>query len=236
MKIAAADHGRPGACHMAGLALLSLLSLIGCDVLPVKPDDPAYAPVSPDRLVPVSQVNGAIYQEGQMVQLFGDRRAQRVGDVVTILLTENTASKKSAQTSTKKDDSATLANPLLFGHGVSIQGNDLSASLDAKRKFDGQGSSDQSNSLSGSITVTVVNVLPNGLLEVRGEKWISLNRGDEYVRIRGLLRSEDISTSNTIPSTKLANARISYGGTGEVADASAMGWLARFFNSPIWPF
>lgn len=218
------------------LLLLSLLSLVGCDVLPVKPDDPAYAPVSPDRLMPTSQVNGAIYQDGQMVQLFGDRRAQRVGDVVTILLTENTASKKSAKTSTQKDESATIANPSLFGHDVSIQGNDLSASLDAKRKFDGEGSSNQSNSLSGSITVTVVNVLPNGLLEVRGEKWISLNRGDEYVRIRGLLRSEDISTSNTIPSTKLANARISYGGTGEVADASAMGWLARFFNSPIWPF
>jgi len=71
---------------------------------------------------------------------------------------------------------------------------------------------------------------------VRGEKWITLNRGDEYIRISGIIRPEDVSQENTISSTKLANARISYSGTGELAESQSMGWVSRFFNNPLWPF
>ncbi|WP_313327993.1 flagellar basal body L-ring protein FlgH, partial [Stutzerimonas balearica] len=98
------------------------------------------------------------------------------------------------------------------------------------------GQAGQSNSLSGSITVTVSEVLPNGILAVRGEKWLTLNTGDELVRIAGLVRSDDISTDNTVSSMRVADARITYSGTGAFADASQPGWLSRFFVSPLWPF
>ncbi|MDP3368030.1 MAG: flagellar basal body L-ring protein FlgH, partial [Pseudomonas sp.] len=94
----------------------------------------------------------------------------------------------------------------------------------------------QSNSLSGSVTVTVAEVLPNGVLVVRGEKWLTLNTGDEMVRISGLVRADDISSSNTVSSTRIADARLTYSGTGSFADASQPGWLSRFFLSPMWPF
>ena len=100
----------------------------------------------------------------------------------------------------------------------------------------GDAEANQSNSLSGSITVTVAEVLPNGILAVRGEKWITLNTGDELVRISGLVRSEDISQYNTVLSTRVADARITYSGTGAFANASQPGWLSQFFLSPLWPF
>ncbi len=118
-----------------------------------------------------------------------------------------------------------------------MAGNPLSASLNGgTREFESTGDADQSNSLSGNITVSIAEVLPNGVLRVRGEKWLTLNRGDEYIRLSGLVRPEDIAPDNTVQSTRLADARISYSGTGEVHDANAMGWLAKFFISPIWPF
>jgi flagellar L-ring protein precursor FlgH len=103
-----------------------------------------------------------------------------------------------------------------------------------ERSFEGSAKSDQSNSLRGSISVTVAEVLPNGILRIRGEKWLKLNQGDEYIRLTGLVRPEDIGTDNTIPSSKVADARIAYGGTGEFDDANRMGWLSRFFNSEWW--
>lgn len=84
--------------------------------------------------------------------------------------------------------------------------------------------------------MTVAEVLPNGNLVVRGEKWMTLNRGDEFIRISGIVRPDDISPNNTVVSTRLANAQISYSGTGTLADSQSMGWLARFFNSEYWPF
>jgi len=112
----------------------------------------------------------------------------------------------------------------------------LGAEYEAERDTSGSGQAGQSNSLSGSITVTVSEVLPNGILAVRGEKWMTLNTGDELVRIAGLVRADDITTDNTVPSTRIADARITYSGTGAFADASQPGWLDRFFISPLWPF
>ena len=93
-----------------------------------------------------------------------------------------------------------------------------------------------SNSLNGNITVTVHQVLPNGVLIVRGEKWLTLNQGDEYIQVSGMVRPQDIGPDNTVESTKLADARISYSGTGAVHDTNVMGWLSRFFVSALMPF
>ena len=90
--------------------------------------------------------------------------------------------------------------------------------------------------MNGSITVTVAEVLPNGNMIVRGEKWLTLNQGEEYIQISGIVRPQDVRTDNTIFSTLVADARIAYSGKGMLANANSPGWLARFFNSPIWPF
>ena len=128
------------------------------------------------------------------------------------------------------------AGTLLGGASPSYKGLSLENNIAHDRSFDGSADADQSNSLEGNITVTVSEILPNGNLVVRGEKWITLNRGDEFIRISGIIRPEDIAPDNTIISTRLANAKISYSGKGELADSQQMGWLSRFFNGSYWPF
>ena len=118
-----------------------------------------------------------------------------------------------------------------------LTGNDgLLNEMKSENDFSGTANSDQSNSLQGSISVTVVDVFPNGTLVVRGEKWLSLNQGDEFVRISGLIRPEDLNADNTIESTKVANARISYGGRGALANANSVGWFTRVFINPLFPY
>lgn len=228
--------------------LLASLVLSGCVTPPPKPDDPYYAPVLPRTPLPAAQNSGAIYQPGFETNLYDDRKAYRVGDIITITLSERTQASKKAGSSMSKDSSANLGLTSLFGGGVSIDNpstslNPLKAedlSLDVgysgTRDTDGESEADQSNSLTGSITVTVAEVLPNGILAVRGEKWMTLNTGDELVRIAGLVRADDIATDNTVSSTRIANARITYSGTGAFADASQPGWFDRFFMNPLFPF
>lgn len=233
---------------MIFLPLLASLVLSGCVTPPPKPDDPYYAPVLPRTPLPAAQNSGAIYQPGFETNLYDDRKAYRVGDIITITLSERTQASKKAGSSMSKDSSANLGLTSLFGGGVSIDNpstslNPLKAedlSLDVgysgTRDTDGESEADQSNSLTGSITVTVAEVLPNGILAVRGEKWMTLNTGDELVRIAGLVRADDIATDNTVSSTRIANARITYSGTGAFADASQPGWFDRFFMNPLFPF
>lgn len=227
------------------LILVSFLSLAGCSSTPVKPNDPFYAPVTSASLIPPTPKNGAIYQEGYGVQLWDDKRAKRIGDLITIVLQESTTSSKSSSTTIDKSSSADVDSPVFFGTNPSLQTKGLipsSSSLtlenswDAGREFEGQTGSDQQNRLQGSITVTVSEVLPNGLLVVKGEKWLTLSRGEEFLRISGLIRTEDINPDNTVLSTKVADARITYSGTGELADAEKMGWGSKILNSPWWPF
>lgn len=204
------------------------------------PNDPKFAPVLPSLSVPVALNTGAIYQEGFGVQLWEDKRARRVGDILTVLLSESTTSTKSSATKMTKENSTSISAPNLFGRtphlGLSDGSGDLDTGLSASREFSGASGTDQSNSLTGSITVTITAVYPNGVLFVRGEKWLTLTQGEEYIRISGLVRPEDIEENNTIISTKLADARITYSGKGALADSNRMGWLARFFVSPFWMF
>jgi flagellar L-ring protein precursor FlgH len=191
----------------------------------------------------VATTPGAIYQAGRGSSLFEDVRARRVGDVITVVLQESTNAAQSASTSTSKDSSVNLANPTLFGNpfsfGSSLLGDsrrNLQTDIGGSRSFSGEGGSQQSNRLTGNITATVVEVLPNGYLRIRGEKLISINKGDEYIRLTGVVRPVDIQADNSVLSTMVANAEIAYGGNGVLADASEMGWLSRFFNSKWWPF
>ncbi len=214
----------------------AVFTLSGCVNKPVKPDNPYYAPVHPPVTQTVRPVTGSIYSIATSRNIYGDGRATRVGDIITVVLTERTQSSKSAKTSIDKSNEFNLPQPTILGHGLRAFGKPISASMaEASTEFEGEGSSDMSNSLNGNITVTVHDVMPNGTLVVRGEKWLTLNQGEEYIRVSGMVRPQDISQDNSVPSTKLADARIEYAGTGAVSDSNTTGWLARFFISPFWP-
>lgn len=203
-----------------------------------KPGDPYYAPTISAAQAMQQRTDGSLYQDSYGLSLFGDRKAHFVGDIITITLSESTVSKKSANVSVKKDDSQVFNSGAgtLLGTDPKLGKLNLGTNIAQNRKFGGNSGADQSNSLQGNITVTVAEIMPNGNLMVRGEKWITLNSGDEFIRISGIVRPDDVAPDNTILSTRLANAKISYSGTGSLAESQNMGWLAKFFNSSLWPF
>ncbi len=214
---------------------VALLLLGGCTSIPKR--DPAFAPVAPADLRPPVQSSGSIYQAGYDMRLFEDHTAKRVGDILTITLQEKTKAIKSANLETKKDTAMSAEVPSIFGIAASaLTGQNIKTTLASKKEFNGEGDADQSNSLTGNISVTVVEVLPNGNLSVRGEKRVTLNQGDEFIRLSGIVRPVDINASNIISSDKVADVTIMYIGEGAVADSSKMGWLSRILQSPWFPF
>jgi flagellar L-ring protein precursor FlgH len=212
----------------AGVAAAWLLA--GCAATPQYED---FAATWPEELPRDAPANGAIYQAGYDVPLFENVVAHRVGDTVTILLSENTAAQKSSSTSTSKDTSVDIPVPLFGGAPLTIGGKEISAGMENSRSFEGSGDSSLSNRLQGNITVTVAKRLANGNLVVRGQKWIEINQGREFVRVQGVIRPIDIQPDNTIASYKVADASIAYGARGALADANRPGLLSRFFNS-MW--
>ncbi|MFT7128490.1 MAG: flagellar L-ring protein precursor FlgH [Gammaproteobacteria bacterium] len=217
--------------------IVAVAVLQACTMMrPASANDPAYAPVVPESMVAPINNPGGIYQPGFSRGLFADRRAMRVGDVLSVVLDERTISSKKADTEVKKDNAIAFDEATILGKGVSFGDYSLGTSISQGRDFSGESSSDQSNSLTGRIAVTVAEVLPNGLMVVRGEKWMTLNRGEEFIRVSGVVRPEDVEPDNSVSSTRLANARITYSGTGDLADSNKQGWASRFFNTAYWPF
>lgn len=179
--------------------------------------------------------SGAIYQPARGLSLFEDVKARRVGDTLTIRLAERTQASKSASSDASKESSVDTGVPVIGGKGITRNGKDLlNNEWETEQDFSGKGSSSQSNSLSGNITVTVAEVYPNGNLLVRGEKWLTLNQGEEFVQISGIVRPVDIASDNSVDSYKVADARITYSGQGTLADANRPGILTRFFIK-LWP-
>lgn len=212
-------------------SVFGLTACVGSEPV-VEAGDPYYAPVQPSSMEPPPPTDGSLYQQQYSQQLFGDRKAYRVGDVITIVLQEQTSSTKSAKTDIKRESNIDLPTPTIFGRTRM----NLGTTFDGSSDFKGDSSADQSNSLTGQITVTVHQVLPNGNLQVRGEKWLNLNQGSEFIRVSGIVRPDDIQPNNTVASRHLADARLTYSGTGDLADSNKQGWLTRFFNSGWWPF
>lgn len=193
---------------------------------------PEYRPVTPAP-APAPLANGGIFQAAAGYSpLTMGQRAGSIGDVLTVVLTERTTAQKSATLATERGGSIGLTppstGPLSFFNpsDIAMGGNSESA---------GRGSTQQTNALFGEITVTVADTYSNGTMLVRGEKRVRINRGDEFIRVSGIVRQSDIGPDNRIPSTRIADARIDYVGTGEVARAARQGWLQRFF-SIISPF
>jgi flagellar L-ring protein precursor FlgH len=218
------------------LTVLVCCAVSACGLIPSRPPkpDPVVARVLPP---PTPRTDGAIYQQGQQIELFADLKARRVGDVLTIRLTESTNASKNAATKTAKTTAVNNTGPTILGRTITAGGVPIfTTTLAGADSFDGSGSSTQGNSLAGSLTVTVMAVQPNGNLVVQGDKTLKLNQGDEFVHVSGVVRCADIATDNTVSSDKIADAHISYSGRGVIDSANRIGWLARFFNSKYAPY
>lgn len=222
------------------LALLGLGWMFvgtGCMVIQEPaPNDPEYAPALPEEEIVSVLPDGSIFTNARVNSLYTDIKAHRVGDIISVELNESTSAKKDASNENSKSNMASLTGLSLGDKAFKIAGRELNASMGSESEFEGSAKASQSNSLKGNISVSVVKVLSNGGLVVRGEKWLMLTNGSEYIRITGIVRSEDVNADNTVSSQKIANARIQYGGTGDFANSTEKGWLTKFFNSKWMPF
>jgi len=195
-----------------------------------------FMPVIPDETEEERIVDGAIYS-GKSKGLFAtERKASKVGDIVTVALNESFNASKSQSAATGKTDSfgVTLPTGLLTDLvGKSAKAADYG--FGSTQAFNGTGTASQSNAITGLVSASVVRVFDNGNLEVLGQKKLTLNNGDEYVRVRGMVRPQDIGAGNIVNSNRLANAEITYIGAGEVADTAKRGWLSRLVTvvSPL---
>lgn len=220
---------------LPGLTACGHGAMIRGDVQPLAP----LAANSAAMMVPVQAVAapsaGAIYREGPGLRLYTDRKAREVGDLVTITLSERTQASTRANTAITKESNNSMSGTV-FGQPVTVGGNDiLNNALSNNRDFAGDGNSTQSNQITGTLTAQVVQKLPNGNLVIQGSKELTLNQGNELIQVQGIIRTADIGPDNTIASTRVADARIVYGGRGPIARSNAMGWLDRFFNGAWFP-
>jgi flagellar L-ring protein precursor FlgH len=178
------------------------------------------------------KANGAIYSAETVIPLFETDRARHAGDVLTVVLVENTNAQQNMTTTQKKNDKNAESNSIQF---TGTNKYSMNMSLDNGRSFTGQGQSVQNNKLIGSISVTVAKVMANGDLVVQGEKWIRINQAKEYVQLSGIVRPRDIAANNSISSDRIANARIYYGAVGQSNNTNAQGWISRILWSPLAP-
>jgi flagellar L-ring protein precursor FlgH len=221
------------------LALTAVSFLTACSNTPQRMGKFEYEPAYPTNIPQAETArNGSLYQPGAM-DLFNDSKARRIGDIITVNLQEKMNAQKKAAANEKKTNATSMGAPTILGGTVGAAAGGINflgdTSFDSSHQFKGQGDASQSNSLTGNISVTVVEVIPNGNLVVRGEKWVTINQGEEVIRFAGIIRPADVGPDNSIPSTKVADARIIYSGDGLVNEATQKGWLARFFSN-YWPW
>lgn len=177
-----------------------------------------------------AQANGSIYQAGVSRTLFEDRRARYVGDTMTIVIAETTSASTKSNTNVSKTSNISASIPTVSGlPGKSLQG--LALAAESSNTLAGKGDAAANNVFTGNITVTVIDVMPNGNLLVSGEKQVSIGHGTEYIRLSGVVNPYFISSANAISSANVADARIEYKESGTISEAQVMGWLARFFLS-----
>lgn len=222
---------------------------VSAQLAAAQPAAPTYSVPTGAAPVSATPAPSAVYSGGSIfasaggvngnrgLRLFQDTKAREVGDLLTIVLVENTRAKTNAKTAVTKDAGIGMGAPSIFGQSVTYKGKSiLQAEVEGSRKFGGAGDSAQSNQLDGDITVTVIEQLGNGNLRVAGEKRVRLNQGDELVQVQGIVRTADIGPDNRITSDRIGEAQIVYGGRGTLARSNAMGWLGRFFNSAAFPY
>ena len=232
-------------CHAYGSrvavlgSVLLALSLTACtNVLPPQAltHSPQFEPVYPVQNARETMTTGAIYVGRQSDSWFGKGRNFQVGDVITVLLNESTQAARTQNGTITRDSSNNLVPTGLQNYGAGLGGfmkgiNLTGGSVSNK----GTGAADQQASLSGSVAVAVVEVMPNGNLVLRGEKQLALTEGSEVIQVAGIIRPEDVAPNNTVQSRRLANAQIAYRGTGDLANATRAGWGTSALLK-LWPF
>ena len=231
----------------ATLALiLGAVFLSGCSTAPERMEHMSYAPSYPLNIPQTEQPkNGSLYQAGAMT-LFNDARAHKVGDIITISLSESMTAKKADEAKYDKSNNQDygISTPFSVGTPNNVVGSavnaitsplqGLSVGYGSESAFSGKSDVKQNSSLTGSIAVTVVEVISNGNLVIRGEKWITIHDGDEVVQFAGIIRPDDIQPDNTITSEKVADVRLVYKDVGMAGDTARAGvgtqWLTKY-----WP-
>ena len=206
--------------------LLAALGLGACTVLPAEPlkHSEGFTPVYPMAQEKAAQATGAIYNGRLSENFFGRGRSFQVGDVITVILDESTKAGRSQVGSLSRAST----NDVLKGNNavIAAAGNFLggASTLGATVTNKGTGTADQSATLTGSVAVSVIEIMANGNLVLRGEKQVALTEGSEVIQVAGVVRAEDIAPNNTVASRRLANAQIAYRGTGDLAATSRAGW------------
>jgi flagellar L-ring protein FlgH len=220
----------------AFVAIVVLLQ--GCATEPVdmvlRPS-PEFQPVYPLASDRQKVATGGIYSNRQSDAWFGRGRNYQVGDIITVLLNESTQSARTQNTDVSRESKNTLpsgmskkaGNASSFLEGIDLNSNSMTSK--------GAGKADQQASLSGSVAVTVVEILANGNLIVRGEKKLGLSEGTEVIQVSGVIRPEDVGPNSTVQSRRLANAQIAYRGAGDLANATRAGWGTTLMHK-YWPF
>lgn len=219
---------------MKRLALLALV-VVGAGCTTVPPTN-VHQPMSarPMPRIEAAPSTGGIWQAGQGRPLFEDRRPRYVGDTLTIKIVENTNATAKSNRKLDKTNSITAAVSALAGlPGKSLLGLNLDA--ESANAFSGKGEAANNNAFSGNITVTVIDVLPNGNLLVSGEKQLGIGQEQEFVRVSGVVNPTFIDAFNMVQSTRVADARIEYKSSGQISEGQIMGWMARFFLN-VLPF
>ncbi|WP_291994530.1 flagellar basal body L-ring protein FlgH [Candidatus Accumulibacter sp. ACC003] len=219
------------------LAISVLLVVSACTTVPptnIHQPMTARPQARTDALAANLAATGSIYQAGASRTLFEDRRARYVGDTITVSITENTTAATKSNTNVSKTGSISAsAGPFVGSPANWFRPAELSAS--SSNVAAGKGDAAANNVFTGFITVTVIEVLPNGNLLVSGEKQVAIGHGQEYIRLSGIVNPYFVNAANTIPSSQIADARIEYKESGTISEAQIMGWLARFFLSAL-PF
>jgi flagellar L-ring protein precursor FlgH len=210
-------------------SVLALVALAACALVPKEPITQQPMTARPPAPPLNSASPGAIYNAGYAGRpLFEDQRPRNTGDIITIVIAENVNATKSSAASAARNASEAFAVPVTPGiFGGLFHNTNLSAS--GSNGFNGTGGASAANTFNGTLTVTVTGVLPNGNLEVSGEKQMLINQGNEFVRFSGVVNPTTISGSNTVFSTQVADAKIEYSAKGYINEAQNMGWLQRFF-------
>ncbi|MDY6905420.1 MAG: flagellar basal body L-ring protein FlgH [Thermodesulfobacteriota bacterium] len=240
-----------------GLLMIVMLITAGCAASGKKMPVPATAPpVQNDRsaipqiIEPVSvtpPAEGSLWNDTSEL-LFVDRKARRPGDTVIVDIVENTSSSMDANTKTEKSNEIDLGIPHLLGYMRALEAMNRNLNKDSSgsltdnlisartaSEFEGKGSSDRSGRITASVGATVVEVMANGNLIIKGQRMMQVNHETQIITVSGIARPEDVGPGNRIESTYLANASITYSGRGVLAEAQAPGWLSRFL-SRVWPF
>jgi flagellar L-ring protein precursor FlgH len=197
---------------------------------------PQFEPVYPIAAAPAKPATGAIYVGRQSDSWFGKSKSFQVGDVITVLLNESSQATRTQNGSLTRESSNDMIPSGMQKYGAGLGGfmggiNMLGGKLSNK----GTGAADQQASLTGSVAVSVVEVMPNGNLVLRGEKQLALTEGSEIIQVAGIIRPDDVAPNNTVQSRRLANAQIAYRGSGDLANATKAGWGTSTLLK-IWPF